>query len=143
MVMEKYLARKKAKKHKYWHDWHEGEHKSYWFVRDYDTGFLTITKYDKGEIDPVSKYVFEKTTYKPLTQGYRLNQSFNNTCDDTPIYYTSLEEAKEAAMKRWKFLRVHTQEIVDDEKGGGTKRKELVKKNRELEKNNGLKLYAE
>ena len=142
-MSSRYLKRNKVEKHRYWHEWQVGEYENHWFIRDYDTGYLSITKFDKGEMDPVTKYVFEKTTYKPLTQGYRLNQSFNNTCDATPIYFTSLEEAKEAVQNRWKFLRVHTQEIIDDEKTGGTKRKELVKKNRELAKNGGLKLYAE
>ncbi len=140
--MSRYLKRNQTEKHRYWHEWQDDEHGCHWFIRDYNTGYLSVTKYEKGEMDTVSKYVFQKTTYKPLTQGYRLNQSFNNTCDDTPIYYTSLEDAKEAVMKRWDYLRIHTQSIVDDEKAGGTKRKELVKKNKELAKNNGLKLYA-
>lgn len=126
-----------------WHTWHKSDSGNVWYIRDYDTGYLSVMKYEKGEVDPVTKHVFEKTTYKPLAQGYRLNHSFNNTYDDTPIYYETLEEAIEAVEKRWKFLRVYSNEVIADEKAGGTKRKELVKKNKELMASGKYEPYGE
>lgn len=133
---------KKASKAEYYHTWHESETGKFWFIRDYHTGYLSISKYEKGEQDPVTKYVFEKTTYKPLAQGYRLNQSFDRTCDDHPIYYTSLEDAQKAVMERWDYFRIHTNEVLMDQKAGGNKRTLLVQKNKEIMKSGKAKLYG-
>jgi|DEB0MinimDraft_10_1074344.scaffolds.fasta_scaffold28307_4 hypothetical protein len=134
---------KKASKLEYWHTWVHDDYKGIYFIRDYHTCRIEIIRYCKGEVDPVTNHTFEKVTYVPTLCGIRLNRSWDNTNDDHPIYFNSLESAKHHACKKWDLNKAMYPILFSDMRKGGSMVRNMVKANEELQKSGKYNPYGE
>ena len=134
---------KASSKALYWHTWEDDDKKGTYLIRDYHTCRISILRYNVGEVDPVTNYEFKEVTYVPTLCGIRLNRSCNNTNDDHPIYFRSLESAKSHACKKWDLNRAEYPIYFKDMRSGGTIVKKLVKKNEELMSSGNYNPYGD
>ena len=132
---------KKSSKLEYWHTWVDDDKKGVYFIRDYHTCKISIIRYNVGEVDPVTNHEFTRITYVPTLCGIRLNRSWNNTDDDHPIYFNSLESAKHHACKKWDLNRAMYPILFKDMREGGSIVKNMIKANEELKESGKYNPY--
>ena len=134
---------KPKSKAEYWHTWHDDDKKGVYFIRDYHRCHIIILRYEKGELDPVTKKEFKEKTYVPTLCGIRLNRSWNNTNDDHPIYFRTLERAKYHACKKWDLNRALYPILFNDMKSGGVMITKIIDKNIELKESGKYNPYGQ
>lgn len=134
---------KPKSKAEYWHTWHDDHEKGVYKIRDYHTCHITIVRYNKGELDPVTKEKFKQQVFLPTICGMRLNYSWENTYDDHPIYFSSLESAKHHACKKWDLNRAMYPFLNKDYKSCGGIVRKMIDDNIKLHSSGNYNPYAD
>lgn len=134
---------KASSKKEYWHTWNDDDEKGVYFIRDYHTCLINIIRFNKGEVDPVTHEKFDEVTYIPTICGVRLNYSWDNTYDDHPIYFRSLESAKYHACKKWDLNRAMYPILNEDYKQNGPIVRRMIEENIKLHESGNYNPYGD